>query len=458
VLAIKHETKGRGPVTQMMISVTMLLDMIVLVIFAISQNIVIAACPMEGISISMAKSTMSVFGSVLLWAACGVLLGLFLQAVLFYIPGDGPQGLGLIGNLVKPVLIVTTGGASFYALLALNKLFPTLGGGFELLRVDPLLVCMIAAIWVSQMSLKGDGFGEILEDVAHLIMPPFFTIAGATLDVESIVANWKAPPVLFTIRFIALAVGSYVASTASGQSDVLKQQLWKTLQSQSGVTLGLVAQMQMGLMGEQPWAKGTAAIIIGCVVMNQLVGPTMCREGIRSAGESNEEDDTIDMTKLQDELANMGPDRDLQPEFRDAESFRPCREDRRLCRQSLRKESALSSVKDTQNIRPRTGSVLTVIGEFNSGISEVTMTRQRMSSHIPEGLLMQDDQQQVKSHSLDVMAEGGYFCCRTGPEEPIEEFVDDTAARNRAKLHMRGASQGPEADPAVDAGPRLPML
>mmetsp|Transcript_112683 Transcript_112683/g.297597 ORF Transcript_112683/g.297597 Transcript_112683/m.297597 type:complete len:178 (+) Transcript_112683:2-535(+) len=62
-----------------------------------------------------------------------------------------------------------------------------------------------------------------------------------------------------------------------------------TLQSQSGVTLGLVAQMQIGLVGQRPWARGAAAIVTGCVVLNQLVGPTLCRFGIRSAGEATDE-------------------------------------------------------------------------------------------------------------------------------------------------------------------------
>merc|ERR1719359_1751804 len=55
VLGIYYETQGQaalegrppGPVTQLMIGTTMLLDMIVLVCFAITQNIVVAACPLD---------------------------------------------------------------------------------------------------------------------------------------------------------------------------------------------------------------------------------------------------------------------------------------------------------------------------------------------------------------------------------------------------------------------------
>lgn len=45
----------------------------------------------------------------------------------------------------------------------------------------------------------------------------------------------------------------------------------------------------MGRVGLQPWSNDVAAIITGCVVVNQLVGPTLCRFGIRSAGEARED-------------------------------------------------------------------------------------------------------------------------------------------------------------------------
>jgi len=393
VLAIKHETRGKGPVTQLMISVTMILDMMVLVMFAVSQNIVIAACPMPGVSISLVKSTLSVFGSVMLWIVCGVLLGLVLQ---LYLAMPGVDVLGLHGNLIKPALIVVTGGLSFYGLLALNKFLATLGGDFDLLRVDPLLVCMIAAIWASQLSEscgstpeKGDGLGDILEDMAHLIMPPFFTIAGATLDVEAIVANWKAPPVLFTIRFVSLAVGSYAASSALRQRETTKKHLWMTLQSQSGVTLGLVAQMQMGLMGEQEWAKGTAAIITGCVVINQLVGPTLCRHGIRSAGESRAEED---------ELPDPGVDLDLRPALERQTSTVSRR------RVSSRFKSDGSSLgEEAKARRARTASALTTMDG-----PEVSRTRNAMSTRIPEDVW---EEEGASPSKFDDKQTGQYLCC-----------------------------------------------
>jgi len=214
--------------------------------------------------------------------------------------------LGLKMNLLKPALVVVTGGMSYFGLLRLNVAIPHLVPSWSLVRVDPLLVCMIAALWANHVSPQRDSFREILHDLAPLVMPPFFTVAGATLDLQTIRRHIIAVPVLFSIRFIALALGSLLASLMVGHTPIVRNHLWMTLQSQSGVTLGLVAQMQLGLVGRQPWAKGTAAIITGCVVLNQLMGPTLCRFGIRNSGEAQSEDRAeISATDLDPEMLSQ---------------------------------------------------------------------------------------------------------------------------------------------------------
>jgi len=375
VLAIFHETKGKGPVTTLMIGTTMLLDMIVLVFFAIGQNVVVAACPLEGVTPSILVSMFSVLGSILLWVLFGVLLGCLLQ-VYMKMPALGRQL-----NLLKPLLILSTGWAAYFGLLKFNIVLPKQVPALGLFRVDPLLICMIAAVWQNHVSEDRDreGFREILHDLAPLVLPPFFTIAGATLDLHTILQNASAVPLLFIIRFVALALGSYFASLASKQSRVVRNHLWMTLQSQSGVTLGLVAQMQLGAVGKQPWAQGTAAIITGCVVLNQLVGPTLCRFGIRSAKESQEADDV-------DKVFFQVPGCDRRVEFGTTEGVRgpeaaeeaPEQGGRRS--RSSRKGTVAfdpTTLGNLEKVRPRTMTALT--NTHNLEETERTRTQKAMS-------------------------------------------------------------------------------
>eukprot|EP00930_Biecheleria_cincta_P088227 TRINITY_DN7746_c0_g3_i2.p1 TRINITY_DN7746_c0_g3~~TRINITY_DN7746_c0_g3_i2.p1 ORF type:complete len:231 (-),score=30.80 TRINITY_DN7746_c0_g3_i2:248-940(-) len=186
-------------------------------------------------------------------------------------------------------------------------------------------------------------------------MPPFFTMAGAMLDLDAMIANATGPPVLFGIRFAAIAVGSFSASRVTGQETTVRDYLWMTLQSQSGVTLGLVAQMQIGMLGRQPWAKDTAAVITGCVVLNQLVGPTLCRYGIRQAGEANDdEDDEVTLVDMEPRLA--------------------LRSERSTRRHSTAKQTIMSEAMVIASKRPSTVSILSLsstlgIGKTKSSVS-----------------------------------------------------------------------------------------
>jgi Kef-type K+ transport system membrane component KefB len=321
VLGIYYETQGQaasegrppGPVTQLMIGTTMLLDMIVLVFFAITQNIVVAACPLEedehapslvtGAGASGVLSVGMVFGSVFLWVTLGVALGCLLWAILLLPKVDERQWTM---ETVKSTLIVVTAGASYFAMLKLNQAIPRISPDLQLLRVDPLLVCMIAASFVIHKTDQRNQLREILSGLAPVVMPPFFTVAGASLELGAIMQNAFAVPLLFGLRFVALAVGSYGAAVHAGQDEKIRKHVWMTLQSQSGVTLGLVAQMRMGLVGKRPWAPDTAALITGCVVLNQLVGPTLCRKGIQMAGEATDEE-LLDKVSPLNELLTLGP-------------------------------------------------------------------------------------------------------------------------------------------------------
>jgi len=329
--------------------------------------VVIAACPLDGASgVSTAASVVGVLGSMVLWVLLGVLLGGLLQVYLCIPP------LGVILNLVKPMLVVGTGGLSYYWLIQLNGWITANAPALlVMVRVDPLLVCMIAAIWANHVSKRRDGFREILHDLAPLVMPPFFTVAGATLDLQAIMKNAAAPPVLFGLRFIGIATGSFLGAMVTRQTSTVRNHLWMTLQAQSGVTLGLVAQMKMGLVGKQPWAEGAAATIIGCVVMNQLVGPTLCRFGIRLAGESNE-----------DELEKSG----LHPAImQEAESGRTvaAMDRRETAHSPILKEESITKRRRASTRRPTTGSILTDLGEVQE-LTEVQRTKSAVSFLLPE--------------------------------------------------------------------------
>eukprot|EP00930_Biecheleria_cincta_P015620 TRINITY_DN12965_c0_g1_i2.p1 TRINITY_DN12965_c0_g1~~TRINITY_DN12965_c0_g1_i2.p1 ORF type:complete len:446 (-),score=52.13 TRINITY_DN12965_c0_g1_i2:33-1370(-) len=281
VLAIYLETKAKGPMTELLLGTTMLTDMTVLTMFAIATNVSIKACPLSSAQISLAATMLSVFASIALWLVGGLLLAAVLQCYLML-----PEfGLGL-----KPALILGTAFALYESMLQLNDVIPELSVNWGTINVDPLIVCMVAATIVNNISDRRERFAEALHALTPWLMPAFFTFVGATLDLNVIADNVAVVPLLFAMRFVALATGTRVATQQMSLDANITQHLWMTIQSQSGVTLGLLTRLGQGQIGQQPWAKTVTAVITGGVVINQLIGPALCRYGIRSAGESHEGD------------------------------------------------------------------------------------------------------------------------------------------------------------------------
>lgn len=280
VLAVYMETKAEGPMTELLLGITMLTDMIVLVMFAIATNISIKACPLSRTQLPITAAILSVFFSIILWIVGGLLLAAVLQCYLML-----PElGLGL-----KPALILGTAYALYESLMVLNDTIPDWSSTWQTINVEPLIICMIAATIVNNFSGRRERFAEALHALTPWLMPAFFTIVGATLDLNAVADNIVVVPLLFSLRFIALATGARLSTQQMSLDANVSQHLWMTIQSQSGVTLGLLTKLGQGQIGKQPWSKIVTAVITGGVCINQLIGPVLCRYGIRSAGESHEE-------------------------------------------------------------------------------------------------------------------------------------------------------------------------
>lgn len=279
VLAVYLETNAKGPMTELLLGTTMLTDMAVLTMFAIATNISIKACPLSDVNISMPATILSVFASITLWLIGGLLLAAVLHCYLML-----PEfGLG-----IKPVLILGTAFALYESLMLLNDAIPDWSLNWGTINVDPLIVCMAAATIVNNFSSRRERFAAALHTLTPWLMPAFFTFVGATLDLKVIADNIVVVPLLFCFRFVTLAMGTRIATQQMALETNISQNLWMTIQSQSGVTLGLLTRLGQGQIGKQPWADIATAVITGGVVINQLVGPALCRYGIRSAGESHE--------------------------------------------------------------------------------------------------------------------------------------------------------------------------
>ena len=135
-LAIIKELRARGPFTHKVLGATILMDAVVIVIFAAAVSI--AAVLVEGASFDVGLMIYVVF-EILLDIGLGILVGLLLH-VIMQLPYDMPRRL----------LILLLGLGVFWLSTVLHDfhLFSVPVGLFS----EPLLICMTAGFYVTNFS------------------------------------------------------------------------------------------------------------------------------------------------------------------------------------------------------------------------------------------------------------------------------------------------------------------
>eukprot|EP00434_Breviolum_minutum_P023915 symbB.v1.2.021105.t1/scaffold1717.1/size104954/8 len=170
------------------------------------------------------------------------------------------------------------------------------------LCLEPLLVCTVAACVCGHDEQRRETLLEALSAWTPLVLLPFFTLAGASLQLSSLTQVLPAALCLVVLRALSIAAGSAGAGALSRvflpQSHTTKEVVkytWMTLLAQAGVTLGLVLEVQHSFAA--PWTQPFATLIISVVVINQLIGPVCCRFGLQKllATEQRDEHEDLEM-------------------------------------------------------------------------------------------------------------------------------------------------------------------
>ncbi len=128
---------------------------------------------------------------------------------------------------------------------------------------------MIAGTVSGNYSRNRREFANILHHTAPFIFIPFFTLAGAGIDLSKMVSGLGFAGILVVSRIIALFLGTYLAGKfILKQSEIHNFCLWMTLIPQGGTLIGLV--QELSAFGD--WTQGLASSIFAAIVMNHVIG------------------------------------------------------------------------------------------------------------------------------------------------------------------------------------------
>ena len=265
-IAVINELRAKGPFTQTVMGVTVLKDFMVIILFAL--------CFALSISLVSGKefkylSILVPVVEIVISAGVGYILGHLLHILLGW----------RIKSESKAAFIILLGYSVYFLNHRLQNvdIIPD-----HPIRLEPLITCIIASLYITNYSKYKPEFLSILDKTGPLIYAAFFTLTGASLNIHILFGIWPIALFFFGVRLITIIGGSYAGGFIAKDPMRFVNVGWMPYVTQAGVALGLTSLVSTQF---PDWGPSFATIMIGIIVLNQIVGPPLFKYALRRVGE-----------------------------------------------------------------------------------------------------------------------------------------------------------------------------
>ena len=99
-------------------------------------------------------------------------------------------------------------------------------------------------------------------------------MTGAALSVNALLQNALIGAIIVSTRIVGLMIGAYVGGTLAKQPAIENKLSWMAYVTQAGVALGLAKKVHLEY---KVWGGDFATMIVAVVVINQVIGPPLCK-------------------------------------------------------------------------------------------------------------------------------------------------------------------------------------
>jgi Kef-type K+ transport system membrane component KefB len=266
-IAIISECKSRGPFTEMVLGVTVVMDVLVIVVFAA----VVSLCQVfvtPGAQMDF-QFVITVLVELVVSIAGGVILGWVISLYIRYVKAE------LLVFILAMAFMVAFFSRHFA--LFLDHFYSVS------LHLEPMLICLTAGFYVQNFSRDGNVFLEKIDRSSLPIYVIFFSLTGAALNIEAMQQTWLVAILVVAVRFLLIWLGAYLGGSLSGDPPRFRQMSGLSFITQAGVSMGL-AGIVMSRFPEWGGALGTT--IIAIIALNQIVGPVTFKFALRKVGEA----------------------------------------------------------------------------------------------------------------------------------------------------------------------------
>ncbi len=281
-IAIVNELRAKGPVTGTILGVTVVMDAVVIAMFAVGSEIAHSITTADfhfGIGF-VGLLLLKFFLSI----ACGCALWKLLCAYMRW----------PLHHYQKFILLLATG----FGVFRLTDWFHHFSSDNWGLAVhtEPLLICMIAGLLVTNYSPHRAEFSRLLEEIGPPVYLTFFTLTGASIDLGILQQTYHIAAGLCLVRLCTVFAGSYLGSTIAGDPPQHRRILWLGFVTQAGIGIGLAREIAVHF---DPWGSDLATILIAVIVINQIIGPPMFKWAVGLANEVRHRAASLDGTSQQ---------------------------------------------------------------------------------------------------------------------------------------------------------------
>jgi Kef-type K+ transport system membrane component KefB len=254
-LALLTETRASGPLAKTTLSVVLVADVVVILLFTGAFSLARASLggATAGAPEILLRLLREVFGSVLAGAFIGGVVSLYL-------------------HFVKRELV----------LFAVVVVFATAAAA-QALHFELLLSLLVAGFLVENVApVRAEPLVQALRQTAVPVFVIFFAMAGAEFRVQEFVSVWPLVLLVTLVRIGAIYGSTTFAGRLARAEPNVVRYGWTGLVSQAGVALGLAT-----IVADRLPVVGLAmqVVTVGIIACNESLGPILFRRGLERAGE-----------------------------------------------------------------------------------------------------------------------------------------------------------------------------
>ena len=249
-IAVITESRARGALVDLSTAVVVLLEMAVIVLFAVLLDSARAAfgTPASGPLVLLVTVAAQILGALAFGALVGGLFAAYLR---------------FVGREVTIVLLAVC------AVIA--------GIGSQL-GYDPLLSGLAAGLIVQNViTPTGDVLRDAISRGATPVLVLFFAAVGVSMHVEALAAIGVLALVVSVGRMGLIRAGTIVGARLAKYDALEARLMWRALMSMAGVTLGMTVLVTT----EHPvWGGRLQTLVVAVVAIHELVGPILFRAAL----------------------------------------------------------------------------------------------------------------------------------------------------------------------------------